>query len=104
MTVGLGRFGNGVLRMVRPGVLLHWCDGCGCGHTLEIHALNHYGKVIGWDGDVEKPSIGEAVRHEEAGQVCEYVLRAGVLYYLSTCTHTLRGQAVSLRDYPMPGI
>lgn len=102
MTIGLGRFGFGVLRLVQPGVLLHWCEACGKGHTIDIHATNHDGHVVGWDGDFEKPSIGEPVRHEQGGEICEYLLRAGVMYYLSSCTHALVGQSRHLRDFPLP--
>ena len=103
MSIGLGR--AGVLRMVdgKPGHLLHWCPACACGHVIDIHAVSCNGHVVGWDGDFERPSIGEPVRHELAGdQVCEYLVRAGVLYYFANCTHAMAGKSVHLPAYPLP--
>jgi hypothetical protein len=101
MTIGLGPNGGGKLRLVRPGVLLHWCPACERGHTIDVHEQNRDGKLLGWDGDVERPTIAEAVRHERDGVVCEYVLQAGVLYYLPTSTHALAGQSRHLIEYPL---
>ena len=104
MSIALGPRGSGVLRMVdgKPGHILHWCPGCACGHVIDIHAISRDGRVVGWDGDFERPSIGEPVCHEQDGAVCEYILRAGVLYYLESCTHALRGKAVHLPEFPLP--
>lgn len=101
VTIGLGPRGTGVLRMVRPGVLLHFCEACGCGHTIDVHELSRDGRVIGWDGCFDRPSFGEPVRHENTdGAICEYIVRAGVLFYLESCTHNLRGQSRHLVEYP----
>lgn len=102
MSVSLSR--NGVLRMVdgKPGHLLHYCPACECGHVIDIHAISRDGRVLGWCGDFQRPSIGEPVRHEKDGEVCEYALRGGVLYYLSNCTHALAGQSRHLIDFPLP--
>jgi hypothetical protein len=100
VSIALGRFGYGVLRVVQPGVLMHWCDACSRTHQLDVHALNHNGKVIGWDGDVERPSIGETVRHVVDGQICEYLLKGGVVYYMSSCSHAMAGKSAHLRDCP----
>lgn len=97
MTIGL----SPVLRLIRPGELLHWCPGCGRGHAIDIHAVSRDGKVVGWDGDIWRPTIGEPVLHEKDGAVCEYLLRAGVLLFFQNCTHALKGQQVPLPDYPM---
>jgi hypothetical protein len=101
MTIGLGRNGTGVLRLVRPGVYLHFCPACKVGHTFDIHALSRDGHVLGFDGDFVRPSVGEPVRHESEGQVCEYVLRGGVLYFMESCTHELRGKSRHLIEYPL---
>ena len=103
MTIGLGPNGTGKLRLVRPGVLLHWCPACNKGHTVDIHALNQDGHVIGWDGDYTAPTFGQPLRHAvaaEQGAVCEYLLRGGVLHYTGACTHAMRGRAVPLQEYP----
>jgi hypothetical protein len=98
MTIGL----SPVLRMVRPGVYLHWCAACNEGHTFDVHAISRDGHVVGWCGCVQRPSLGEPLRHEKDGRVCEYILRAGVMYFTSDCTHALRNQARSLMEYPLP--
>lgn len=101
VTIGLGPHGTGKLRLVRPGVLLHWCPGCDKGHTIDIHAISRDGRVVGWDGDFDRPTIAEPLRHEHDGSVCEYVLRGGVLYFLQSCTHDLAGQSRHLTEYPL---
>lgn len=101
VTIGLGPRGTGKLRLVRPGVLLHFCPACNCGHTIDVHAQNHDGKTLGWDGDVEQPTIAERVRHEHDGIVCEYVLQAGVLYYTPNSTHALADESRHLIEYPL---
>lgn len=101
MTIGLGPHGTGKLRLVRPGVLLHWCEPCEKGHTIDVHAISRNGHVVGWDGDIKRPTIGEPVRHEADGQVCEYLLRGGVLHYLESSTHALAGESRLLQEYPL---
>lgn len=102
MTIGLGPCGTGKLRLVRPSVYLHWCDACNAGHTFNVHDVSKNGHVVGFDGDVDRPSLGEPLRHEKGGQVCEYFLRAGVMHFTSDCTHALRNQVRSLREFPLP--
>lgn len=104
MTMGFGRHRHGVLRVKEPGVLLIWCDACQAGHEIDIHKCNRDGRLMGWDGDHIKPTIAEPVRVEPLpGLVCEFLLRAGVMYYLQSCTHAMRGKSAHLRDYPIPG-
>ena len=95
MSIALGPRGSGVLRLVdgKPGHLLHHCPGCKTGHVIDIHAISRDGRVIGWDGTFDKPSIGEPVCHEQDGQICEYILRAGVQFFMESCTHSLRGKS-----------
>jgi hypothetical protein len=102
MTIGLGPRGGGVLRLVKPGVYLHFCQGCNAGHTFDVHDVSKNGHVVGFDGDTRAPSLGEPLRHEKDGVVCEYILRGGVMYFTSDCTHALRNQARSLMEYPLP--
>ena len=45
------------LRVLRPGVLAMWCPGCMKPHPIDVHGLNRDGKVIGWDGDHERPTV-----------------------------------------------
>ncbi len=91
MTIGL----SPVLRMVdgKPGHLLHRCAACSANHFIDVHALNRDGRVIGWDGTFERPTFGQPIRHDKDGAVCEYILQAGVQYFLESCSHNLRGQS-----------
>ncbi len=86
------------LRLARPGVLSMWCPGCMKAHELDVHGLNHDGKVIGWDGDHHMPTIAESVRVPG----CEFVLRAGTLYFMSNCSHALAGKTAPLPHFPLP--
>lgn len=88
------------VRVKMPGVLEHYCPGCKGPHSFDIHERNHHGKVLGWDGDERKPSIAEAVRHLTPKGVCEYVLRAGVLYFMENCWHDLAGKSRHLEVLP----
>jgi hypothetical protein len=88
------------LCMVRPGVYSHFCPGCQTCHSFNVHDLSRDGRVIGWCGDVHRPSTGEPIRHEKDGRVCEYILRAGVIHYFQNCTHELAGKSVPMIDCP----
>lgn len=94
MTVGL----SPVLRRAGPGVLLYWCPGCGKAHELDINAANADGKRIGWDGDVNRPSVGCDMTFPG----CRHVLSAGVLRFDGSCTHSLAGKSVPLPAFPLP--
>jgi hypothetical protein len=98
VTVGLSPY----LRLVRPGVLLHWCEGCGKGHTIDVHAQNENGKTLGWDGDFHAPTIAEPVQQREGSSLCEYELRGGYIVYSARCAHNLAGKVRPLKEYPLP--
>jgi hypothetical protein len=91
---------GGKLRLLRPGVLEHWCPGCGQVHAIDVHATSGNGRVIGWDGDVKAPTFGEPLLHNTEHGTCEYVLRSGVMYFLSNCWHPLAGQSRHLQEFP----
>jgi hypothetical protein len=91
---------GGKLRLLRPGVIEHFCPGCCEIHAIDIHAISQNGHVIGWDGTTEYPSFGEPIRHETPHGRCEYVLRAGVLYFASDSWHPLAGQQRHLQEFP----
>jgi hypothetical protein len=97
MTIGLGRDGHGVLRLVRPGVYLHWCPGCKTGHTFNISSTDHpEGRRWGFDGDLARPSV----EPELSFPGCTYLLRGGLIRYADDCSHALAGKVVPLPDYP----
>lgn len=98
MTIGLCR--GGKFRLVRPGVLEHWCVGC-CGlHHVDLSSLDEDGKRVGWNGSFEQPSFGGPVRHMSPQGLCEYELRGGVLHFSDACWHPLAGQTHTLEDIP----
>jgi hypothetical protein len=86
------------LRMVRPGILAMWCPGCMKAHQLDVHGINHDGKAIGWDGDHARPTIEPTLKFDG----CELLLRAGTIYFLNNCRHSLAGQTVPLPHFPLP--
>lgn len=90
------------LRLLKPGVLQMWCPGCMTPHQLDVHALSQDGRVLGFDGDMVRPSIGEPVRNEKDGVRCEFLLRGGRLFFFSNCTHQLVGMDVALPHFPLP--
>lgn len=90
---------GGLLRLLRPGVPEHWCPGCQMVHAVDIHALSTNGRVIGWDGDQRKPTYGEPIHHDTPNGPCEYVMKAGVMYFLENCWHELRGQSRHLEAF-----
>lgn len=91
---------GGKLRLLRPGVLEHWCAGCAEVHAIDVHAQGLHGRVVGWDGDARKPTFGEPIHHQTARGICEYILRAGVQYFMANCWHPLAGQSRHLEDFP----
>lgn len=91
---------SGKFNLVRPGVLEHWCAGCCAKHTIDVHARNGDGCLLGWDGDSRDPSIAETVRHETPRGACEYLLRGGVQYFLESCWHPLAGKSRHLEACP----
>lgn len=97
MTIGLGPF----VRILKPGVYLHWCPACDRAHQWNISTTDHpQGLRWGWDGDLKQPSVEPALRHQVGDQVCEYVLRAGILRYSTNSTHDMAGEELPLPVFP----
>lgn len=91
---------GGKLRLLRPGVIEHFCAGCCQVHAIDIHAQSRDGRVTGWDGDTRAPTFGEPIRHNTERGICEYVLRGGVQYFMENCWHPLAGKSRHLEDFP----
>ena len=98
MTMSL--LAGGTMRILHPGVLEHHCPGCGVIHSIDIHAQSKDGKVIGFDGDEFQPSFGEPIRHDTPNGTCEYLLRGGVLIFMSNCWHHMAGKTRPLGAFP----
>lgn len=93
--------------------LTFYCDGCACGHTIEIAGKNP-ARQWQWDGNREKPTISPSVlcwlehRADEDEEEKKYVdsrrchsfIRGGMMEFLSDCGHKLAGTTVAL--HPMP--
>jgi hypothetical protein len=85
------------LRTVKPGLLALWCPGCMTEHQIDVHALNQDGKVVGWDGAHDRPTLGQTVSFPG----CQFLLRGGVLHFFA-CAHPLSNQDVPLPHFPLP--
>lgn len=92
--------------------LMFVCPGCqtpyllpdGTEHTpsgLHMLPVNSPQKTPSWewDGNLESPTLSPSILTRGVG-VCHSFLRAGVLEFLSDCTHQLAGQSVPLPDLP----
>lgn len=76
----------------------HWCPGCRVMHVFP---------TSDWDGSREQPTVSSERRFEARGfgalvpaTLCRYQLMAGVLRFMSDCTHALAGKSVPLPDLP----
>lgn len=73
-----------------------WCPGC-----QEMHVLPW--KRGGWtfNGNVDSPTFVPSFRIDDrAGNVCHFILTAGVLDFCADSTHALKGQKVPLPPLP----
>lgn len=99
MTPPMSLTEGGKFRLLRPGVLEHWCAGCADVHAIDIHQQNRDGRIHGWDGNLRVPTIAEPVHHNTARGRCEYILKAGVMYFLESCWHPLAGKSRHLEEF-----
>lgn len=103
------------LRLVRPGVYMHWCPGCCRAHMFNTSSTDHP-KGAKWDynGDFHKPTFSPSMKiswgpyvdddcpsDNEPPGCCHYFLTNGQLQFLGDCTHAMAGQTVPLPDFPM---
>lgn len=75
-----------------------FCPGCKCGHQI----CTGTGQWT-FDGDMEKPTINPSVLCYEIPEAkiprCHSFVRAGVIQFLSDCSHELAGKTVPLEDF-----
>lgn len=88
------------LREKQPGILMHWCPGCGEPHTLNVDSSRKDQAVYLWNGNPDNPSFQPAVLLEEGETVCNYTIKNCYIQYSHKCTHKLRGKLVLLPFYP----
>lgn len=73
-----------------------WCPACECGHYIGP----------GWtsDGNLDAPTISPSILvrsgNAEGQTVCHMFVRAGMIEYLSDCTHALAGKTVPMVPWP----
>jgi hypothetical protein len=90
------------------GGLLHYCPACRHAHGFWIDKPNPATKARWtWDGNILLPTFSPSmniIARDPAGEIptetCHYFLLAGVLDYLSDCTHGLRG--INMQLPPLP--
>lgn len=117
------------LRNAAGGKVTYFCQGCDMPHQVRVRQ-EEPGPVWGWDGNVDAPTFTPSVlvtydHMSEAGRergqafraqhgrdptreelpydehhVCHTFIRAGMVQFLSDCTHGLAGQTLPLPDLP----
>jgi hypothetical protein len=80
--------------------LQHWCPGCKNPHVILISKHGYK-----WDYNKEKPTIMPSVTSDNVApdlsvNLCRYTLVEGILTFSESTTHSLRGEAVTLPDFP----
>ena len=86
-------------------IYLHWCPGCGHGHTYHTPAWSY-------NGQADQPSFTPSMRifvpagADDDGDtwseetVCHYFVTDGQIMYCSDSPHKLSGQSVPLPPIP----
>lgn len=95
------------LRKTTGGVA-HWCPACLEIHHFDVERPNIFtGAKWQWDGNIVAPTFFPSMNvierdpeKEFPDVICHYFLRAGVIEYLSDCTHGFRGVKMSLPPLP----
>lgn len=91
MTIGLGPH----LRLVKIGVLSHWCPACDRAHLVN---LTRYGAQ--WDHNGARPTFTPDIRHSDGTGLCHYFIIDGMVRFLDDCTHIMKGRTVPLPVFP----
>lgn len=79
----------------------YWCQGCDGCHV--IMTGEGPGPRWGWDGNVDAPTFTPSVRVTGGGSdksCCHTFVNAGMVQFLSDCTHKFAGQTLPLPDWP----
>jgi len=73
------------------------CLGCGQRHAFNVCA-NHQEPVYRWNENSQSPTIYGTLQLDTDEYQCHLAIRAGVLQFLSYCTHRLAGHSEKMRD------
>lgn len=88
-----------VLRLDGGGrMLVFECPACKCDHSFDVERP---GSRWTWNGDAMFPTVSPSLvvklpRRGGGEQRCHLFLRAGVVEFLSDCSHSLAGRSVRL--------
>ena len=83
---------------------LYWCPGCD-----EAHQFLANPGPWGYDGNADSPTIQgsvlvrgpqRSVPGSGSDAVCHSFITAGMIQFLTDCTHALVGQTVPMGDWP----
>src|SRR4051812_4201754 len=88
---------------------LHWCAGCGHGHTYQVKQPTRPNWTF--NGSIDKPTFtpsmrvflpahGEGMKHSPEQTICHYFLTDGMIRYLPDCQHRLAGKTMPLEPIP----
>ena len=97
---------SSILRRKATGHIYFECPGCGVPHGLRI-VPKDYVKAEGeqvwtWNEDVDKPTFNPSVvvnywfGAKRESRVCHSWIKDGFIQFLDDCTHSLKGQTVSI--------
>ena len=96
------------LRSVAGGRIAYWCQGCRSSHAIRVQGTEH--PLWTWDGNVDAPTFNPSVLVTYSGadtgaddappERCHTFIHAGMVQFLSDCTHAFAGQTVPLPDWP----
>lgn len=112
------------MRNVQGDGLMYWCQGCNGAHVI-YHGAGH---PWTWDGNLEAPTFSPSVLirtghysdrpeplpdgrcswcveaetegHATMCSLCHTFITAGMVQFLSDCTHQYAGQLLALPDLP----
>lgn len=94
------------LRLSRPGVYKHWCEGCEEAHLIEVDSPHGEVKTLGrFNGSIAKPTffpsnLVTSIVGVNDRRVCSYFVTEGYIEYLKETTHHLSGLTVEIPDFP----
>lgn len=87
--------------------LTHWCPACSELHDFAVERPFSNGAGWSYDGNAARPTFTPSMNivvgpfPDGHKKVCHYFLKAGMLEYLSDCTHALAGKTIELPDLPI---
>ena len=79
-----------------------YCQGCHSDHGIWITKRNRKGAIWIFDGNLDKPTISPSINcgcdDHQVNYRCHFFIKAGMIEFLSDCTHSLAGQTVEMEE------